>query len=84
MKVLLDECCPAPLQKVLRGAYDVLITADKNLRYQQNVTNRKVTIIELPFNSWKKLQTMIPEIEAALDSVRPGQYVEVPAPMKRP
>lgn len=37
------------------GQYDVLITADKNLRYQQNLAKRRIAIIELPFNSWKRL-----------------------------
>lgn len=60
------------------GVYDVLITADKNLRYQQNLSGRKVAIIELPFNSWKRLLRILPSIQTALNAVKPGEYVEIP------
>jgi predicted nuclease of predicted toxin-antitoxin system len=59
--------------------FDVLITADKNLRYQQQLANHKVAIIELPFNSWKRVQSIVPQIQNALTNIRPGQYVEIPA-----
>lgn len=38
------------LLAALEGVYDVLLTADKNLRYQQNLTGRQLAIIELPTN----------------------------------
>jgi hypothetical protein len=59
------------------GRYDVLITADKNLRYQQNLSGRKIAIIELPFNSWKRLKNIVPKIQSALAIVQPGQYLEI-------
>jgi hypothetical protein len=59
------------------GQFDVLITADKNLRYQQQLKNRKLAIIELPFNSWKRLRSMIAPIQSALTAIQPGQYVEI-------
>lgn len=104
MKVLLDECCPNPLQKSLTGTevltvdmagikglkngelvnyaekhFDVLITADKNFRYQQKLSGRKLAIIELPFNSWNRLQPILSRIQAALNSIKSGQYVEIKA-----
>jgi hypothetical protein len=59
------------------GKFDVLITADKNLRYQQQLKNRKLAIIELPFNSWKRLRTMIAPIQNALNAIKSGEYVEI-------
>jgi hypothetical protein len=32
--------------------YEVLVTTDKNLRYQQNLAGRKIAIFVLPFASW--------------------------------
>lgn len=66
------------------GAYDVLVTADKSLRYQQNLKNRKIAILELPFNSWKRLQPIIPSIQVALNSIKPGQYLEISVPPPSP
>lgn len=34
------------------GRFDVLILADKNLRYQQKLTGRKIALVELPTNRW--------------------------------
>jgi predicted nuclease of predicted toxin-antitoxin system len=104
MRLLLDECVPAPLRHLLRphdvatvrslgwlsikngelvrraeADFDVFITADKNLRYQQDLTNRKITILQLPTNSWKILQQRAPEILDALEAVKdkPGSYQPV-------
>lgn len=60
--------------------FDVPITADKHLRHQQNLTGRTDAIIELPFNSWQRLRAMLPVIQAAVLSVKPGQHLEIAAP----
>lgn len=54
------------------GVFDVLILADKNLRYQQNLKNRKISFIELPTNRWPHLQELIPRLLETLDSLQPG------------
>jgi len=59
--------------------YDVLITADKNLRYRQNLIGRHIAIIELPFNSWKRLRPLVETVNGAIRLIKPGQYIEIPA-----
>ena len=44
------------LLAALEGSYDVFLTGDKNLRYQQNLTVRRLAIIELPTNRWPALR----------------------------
>ncbi|TWT15270.1 hypothetical protein [Reyranella sp. CPCC 100927] len=46
-------------------AFDALITTDKNLRYQQVITGRRLAILALPTTSWPKLQRLIADIVAA-------------------
>lgn len=46
----------ALLQAAEGDGFDVLVTADKNLRYQQNLANRLIAIVELPTNSLPKLR----------------------------
>jgi predicted nuclease of predicted toxin-antitoxin system len=104
MRLLLDECVPAPLRHLLRphdvatvrslgwlsikngelvkraeADFDVFITADKNLRYQQDLTNPKIIILQLPTNSWKILRKRAPEILDVLETVKsaPGTYRQV-------
>jgi len=61
----------------LEGVFDVFITADKNLRYQQNLTGRTLAILELPTNRLPLLRTLFPRISAAVDSIAPSSYVRL-------
>jgi hypothetical protein len=63
------------------GRFDVLVLADKNLRYQQNLTGRTLALVELPTNRWPLLQPLLPRIREAVDRVSPGSYtiLEFPA-----
>jgi len=54
--------------------FDVLILADKNLRYQQNLRDRSISLIELPTNRWPQLQGLIPRLLEALQDIQPGSY----------
>ncbi len=40
------------------GRFDVLILADKNLRYPQKLTGRKIGLVELPTNRWPIIRIM--------------------------
>jgi len=61
----------------LEGVFDVLITADKNLRYQQNFSNRKLAILELPTNRLPLLRPLFPRIVGAIDSITPSAYIQL-------
>jgi hypothetical protein len=67
------------LLAALEGAFDVFITADKNLRYQQNLTGRSLAIVELPTNRWPLLRPLEAKILKAIDSYQPSSYVTVTA-----
>ena len=65
------------------GEFDLFLTADKNLRYQQNLKGRRLAILVLPSNRLKVLRRMIADIEAAIAQIVPGQtdqYSEIPQP----
>ena len=59
------------------NGFDVLLTADKNLSYQQDLSNRKVAVIVLPYGRWPLLKPHIPEIVHALDGARPGSFLAI-------
>ena len=67
------------LLAALEGAYDVLLTGDKNLRYQQNLSGRRLAIVELPTNRWPALRPLCPQIVAAVDQCQAGTYTMVAA-----
>jgi hypothetical protein len=64
----------------LEGSVDVFVTADKNLRYQQNLAGRSLAIVELPTNRLKVLMTITAEIESAVTSAPPGSYIQIAPP----
>ena len=64
----------------LEGDHDVFVTADKNLRYQQNLAGRRLAIVELPTNRLPILKTMTAEIASAVTSAPPGSYIHVGSP----
>lgn len=59
--------------------WDVLLTSDRNIKYQQNMTGRSVSILILcaKSNRMKDLVPLLPACAEALRSIRPGTVVEV-------
>jgi hypothetical protein len=57
--------------------FDILILADKNLRYQQNLAKRRIALVELPTNRWPLLAQLSDRIAAAVAKAKPGSYTVV-------
>jgi hypothetical protein len=57
--------------------FEVLITADRNIRYQQKLTGRKLALIVLSTNIWPTIRANPAPILSAIESIQPGGYVEV-------
>ena len=53
--------------------FDVLILADKNLRYQQNLSTRTIALVELPTNRWPLLRQIAARIVQAAERATPGR-----------
>jgi hypothetical protein len=60
------------------GGFEVLITADKNLRYQQDLVARRIALIELPTNRLRLVANYATQVNAALTTIIPGAYVVIP------
>jgi hypothetical protein len=58
--------------------FDVLVTTDQNLPYQQNLGGRRLAILILPTTSWPKLKDRVHDVEAALATLEPGSVVRLP------
>jgi hypothetical protein len=65
------------IRRAEEGGFEVFVTSDQNLGYQQNLADRHIALLVLSTNYWPILQTQIARIEAALATLQPGQYVEV-------
>ena len=58
--------------------YEIVITADQGMRYQQNLGRRQIAVVVLLSNRWPDVQMRIAEIRATLEEIQPGEWREVP------
>ena len=57
--------------------YNLLVTTDQNLRYQQNLSRRKIAIIVLLSTSWPRIKQHIDMICDKINKIQPSQYSEI-------
>jgi predicted nuclease of predicted toxin-antitoxin system len=67
------------LLALAEGHFDVLVTIDKNIRYQQNMTGRNISvlIVRPASNDLDDIRPQVPNAVVALQSLKPGQLLEV-------
>jgi len=68
------------IQKAEEAGYDVLLSTDKNIRYQQNLAGRKIALVILSNSQWPQVRLRLDRIAAAVDACAPGSYTEVEIP----
>jgi len=105
MKILLDECVPAPLQSLLsnhacdtvqakgwsgirngdlleraEAEFDLFINSDQNMRYQQNLGGRSISILELSTNDISRIRAAASMLDKAVSNIEPNtlQHLETP------
>ena len=57
--------------------FDLMITTDKNLKYQQNLSNRHISIMVLGNNYWPEVQRHLSEIVTAVAAAKPNGFQEI-------
>ena len=65
------------LQAAESDGFQVFITTDSNLKYQQNLKGRKIAIVVILSTSWPKIQSVVQAISSTVNSAAPGGYYEV-------
>lgn len=64
------------------AGFDVLLTTDRNIRYQQNLTHRAIAIVVLSKGRWRLIRDRLPEIAAVVAAAKPGSVTEVQVPVE--
>jgi hypothetical protein len=65
------------------AGFDVLLTTDKNLRYQQNLVGRKIAVVVLGKGRWTLIQPYVAQVVAAVNAATPGSFAEVEIPSEK-
>jgi hypothetical protein len=60
--------------------FSAIITTDKNLRYQQNLADRRLSIVVLMTTDWRLIRQHTDYVAKTLATLTPGVYVELPFP----
>ena len=78
-----DRISNGELLEVAEAAgFDLLLTTDKRIRYQQNLTSRKIAIVVLGNSTWRLVRMYLDRIALAVAEATPGSYAEVDIPFK--
>ena len=105
MKILLDECVPWPMHRLLghhsctnvqaqswggikngellqraEAEFDLFITSDQNIRYQQNLAGRNIAVLELSTNDIGRIEAAASLIQAAVDGIQPNEFKQLEIP----
>ena len=105
MRILLDECVPWPMHRLLAGhecmtvrqrgwggikngellrlaedGFDLFITSDQNIRYQQNLAGRRIPVLELSTNKLRRIIVAAEIIRSAVADIRPGEFRQLNIP----
>jgi hypothetical protein len=62
------------------AGFDLLLTTDKNIRFQQNLTGRKIAIVVLGQQQWPRLRPHIQRVIDAVNAATPSSFAEVDIP----
>jgi hypothetical protein len=65
------------LSKAESEGFDVLLTTDKNLRYQQDLSARRIAVVVLGTTSWPRIKRGVSKAVAAIDTATASSYTEV-------
>lgn len=99
MRILLDECVPWPMHKLLVGhlcttaqregwgglkngdliqmaqaEFDLFITSDQNIRYQQNLRSRHIAVLEVSTNDLRRIQRAGALLCQTVLTMSPGEF----------
>jgi len=64
------------------AGFEVLVTSDQNLRYQQNLVGRRLALVALGSNIWPVVRNHAAAIAVAVDKAAPGSYQFIKMPLR--
>ena len=78
-----DKLRTGDLLKAAEDAgFEVLVTTDKNMQYQQNLSTRRIAIIVLGKGNWPLIEPHVQLVIAAVNAAETGSFAEVDIPYR--
>jgi hypothetical protein len=70
------------IQRAEVAGYHVLLSTDKNIQYQQNLSGRTIALVVLGNSQWPLVRLHLDRIAAAVNAATPGSYIEIDIPFR--
>jgi len=82
---LMRECSGARLgrhqeRRIAETDFDLFITSDQNIRYQQNLAGRKIAVLELSTNDIERIEAAASLIQDAVEKIQPNEFKRLEIP----
>jgi hypothetical protein len=68
------------LLRLAEGEFNLFITADQNIRYQQNLAGRQIAILELSANDYRRIKAAAELIQSAVTTIQPCEFQQLEVP----
>ena len=68
------------MDRAEEAGFEVLITTDQSIRYQQNISTRQIAVVVLMNTSWPRIARNTEVVRIALEGLQPGELKEVQIP----
>ena len=65
------------LEAAASDGFDVLVTGDRTLQYEQNLSRHNIAIVSLSAVSWPLIEPHLAKIAAAVNAAQPGSFTHV-------
>ena len=70
------------LSVAAEAGFDLLLTTDRNMQYQQNLAGRKLAVVILSRQQWPQLRPHVQLVVNAVNAAMPGSFLEVEIPFE--
>jgi predicted nuclease of predicted toxin-antitoxin system len=65
------------LIQAAEAEFELMITTDQNLQYQQNLTGRRIAVLVLTTTRWPEIERNADKVSTAVNEVKPGEFREL-------
>ena len=69
------------LLRLAEKDFNLFITSDQNIRYQQNLAGRQIAVLELSTNDFRRIQAAQALIQSAIETIQPRDFRRLEIPL---
>ncbi|OHE89461.1 MAG: hypothetical protein A3G75_15360 [Verrucomicrobia bacterium RIFCSPLOWO2_12_FULL_64_8] len=68
------------LLRLAKGQFDLFLTSDQSIRYQQNLSGHRIPILELSTNDLRRIVAAASLLQSTIETIKPGEFRQLEIP----